>query len=209
APTATTTSTRTAPTARRPRPLRRSRFGPAGCPSTRQMEARNMQRRTAAFGTTTVIIGCLLAGAPASATQGVSRTWVSQSGSDSTPCSIAGPCKTSRGASSRTLAGGEIGVLTPGEYGTILINRAVSITNDGSGEAAISVAHIPNTLAIGVSIFAGVGDVIGVRGLLIEGQAGGDVGVNFGAWSALHLQNCVVPKFTGLAGRGIGTGNNG
>ena len=56
------------------------------------------------------------------------ESWVSNRGSDGNDCSLAHPCSTFQRAHDRTAPGGEIGVLTPGDYGPVLITKAVGIT---------------------------------------------------------------------------------
>src|SRR5262249_25157398 len=109
------------------------------------------------------------------------KVWVSNAGVDSGTCgAVTAPCKTSVQALTNVAAGGEIGVLTPGDYGGIGIGKSVSITNDGTGEAGIQFTN-------GTAIFinAGVGDIVGLRGLVIDGQGSADGGIVFIQGSAL------------------------
>ncbi len=101
---------------------------------------------------------------PAHAQAGVSRTWVSGTGNDGNDCSRATPCQTFAVAYGKTSAGGEIDVLDPGGYGTLTITNAISIYNDGVGEAGILV-----TGANGIVIAAGASDVVNLRGLIFNG----------------------------------------
>src|SRR5688500_12418798 len=59
------------------------------------------------------------------------RTWVSGAGNDANPCSRTLPCLTFTGAIAKTAAGGEINALDAGNFGTVVINK--SITIDGGG----------------------------------------------------------------------------
>jgi len=82
-----------------------------------------------------------------------------------------------------------------------------SITNDGSGEASIS-----GTLGGGdlVIISAGVGDVVSLRGLVIDGHFVGADGIIIQQASAVHIQNCVIRNFQfNFAGNGISLQSNG
>ena len=117
------------------------------------------------------------ASAPAHAQ--ATRTWVSGVGDDVNPCSRTAPCKTFAGAISKTAAGGEISVLDPGGFGAVTITKAISLTNDGGGEAGILVA---GTNAITVA--AGPNDVVNVRGLVIDGSGTGLVGIRFNSGAA-------------------------
>src|SRR5262249_50556726 len=131
----------------------------------------------------------LLAGGPAYA---ASKVWVSNAGVDNGTCgSTTAPCKTFQQASLNVPAGGEIGVLSPGDYGSLSINHALNITNDGAGEASILVG----AGVVGISIFAAAGDVISLRGLIIDGQINGSIGIGITSASAVHIQNCVIRNF--------------
>src|SRR5262249_40373717 len=50
---------------------------------------------------------------------------------------------------------------------------------------------------IGTAIFinAGAGDIVSLRGLVVDGQGTADGGIVFIQGSALHVQNCVVRNF--------------
>src|SRR5262249_4052056 len=92
-------------------------------------------------------------------------------------------------------AGGEIGVLTPGDYAPVFIAKSVSITNDSTGEAGIQVG----SSGTGVQVNAGPGDIVGLRGLGIDGLGTGGFGIECLHGSALHVQNCVIRNFEGFA----------
>src|SRR5262245_39978769 len=66
------------------------------------------------------------------------RVFVSATGSDSsTNCSFAAPCRMFQKAHDTVGPGGEINVLDPAGYGSLSINRSISI--QGHGFAGISV----------------------------------------------------------------------
>ena len=66
------------------------------------------------------------------------KVWVSNAGADSVICgAIASPCATFQQAHDNVDAGGEIGVLNPGEYQSVMVTKSVFITNDGVGEAFV------------------------------------------------------------------------
>jgi hypothetical protein len=137
----------------------------------------------------------LLSPAPAQAQ--ATRTWVSGVGDDANPCSRTAPCKTFAGAISKTAAGGEISVLDPGGFGGVTITKAISLTNDGVGEAGILVAGTN-----GITVAAGPSDVVNIRGLVIDGSGTGLAGIRFNSGAAVNVQNCVIKNFVG-AGTGI------
>src|SRR5262249_20810016 len=121
------------------------------------------------------------------------QVWVSGNGSDANPCTATQPCATFQHAYDVVAAGGEIAVLSPGNYGPVIIGKSVGITNDGAGEAGI----IPP--AAGIFINATRCDVIGLRGLVLDGSLGSGIGIVAQQLSALHIQNCVIRNFE-LAG---------
>jgi hypothetical protein len=133
----------------------------------------------------------LLLSAPAHAQ--ATRTWVSGVGDDANPCSRTAPCKTFAGAISKTVSGGEISVLDPGGFGAVTITKSISITNDGVGEAGVLVAGTN-----GIVIAAGTGDVVNLRGLIIDGSPLSSLnGVRILSAKAVHVQNCVIKNFSG------------
>ncbi len=126
-----------------------------------------------------------------------SRTWVSaKSGNDANPCTRAAPCLTFAVALANTLAGGEIDVLDPGDFGPVTVTKAISIFNNAVGVAGAVAA--PGTS--GIVISAGASDVITLRGLIFDGLGqSGASGVLFNSGGRLNIQNCVVQGF-GAAG---------
>jgi len=118
------------------------------------------------------------------------RTFVSGSGSDSNPCSLAAPCRSFAGALAQTSAGGEIAVLDTAGYGAVTITKAVSIVNEEGVEAGITA-----TSGDGITINAGATDVVNLRGLTLVG-AGGNNGITFTSGAALNIQNCVIRGFS-------------
>ena len=145
----------------------------------------------------------VLAILPAPAQAG-GKVWVANNGMDSNIFGDCGPftnpCATFQKAHDNVGSGGEIGVLTPGDYGPLVIEKAISITNEGAGEAGVlgSAAGLTS-----VAIAAHVGDVVSLRGLVIDGQAIGGVGINIIQASAVHIQNCVIRNFEGSPGIGL------
>jgi len=121
------------------------------------------------------------------------HTWVSVSlgvDSSNTLCTRSAPCLTFQHAHDQTARGGEISVLDPGDYGQLITNKSITITNDGPGQAGIH-----SSLPVSLQIEGGAGDVIGLRGLTLDGETGGDVAIEFNAGSALHIQNCVIRNY--------------
>lgn len=99
----------------------------------------------------------------AEASAGSERLFVSREGSDESECTNLKPCRTFAHAASVAALGGEIDVLTPGGYGAVTIDKALSIVNDSGGVAAITTSGGP-----GVLVVAGANDAVYLRGLTIK-----------------------------------------
>jgi hypothetical protein len=121
-----------------------------------------------------------------------SRTFVSGHGSDAGNCGLGAPCRSFAYAITLTSAGGEITILDPAGYGPVTINKAISIVNDGVGEAGVTVSSATD----GIDINIGASDVVNLRGLTLVGGGVGANGITFNNLGALNIQNCVIRGFT-------------
>jgi hypothetical protein len=129
----------------------------------------------------------------ASAAQATSqRTFVSGTGLDTNPCSLSAPCRSFAGALVNTLPGGEIYVLDTAGYGAVTINKAVSIVNQTSTAGATA------TSGDAITINAGAGDQIVLRGLTIVGAGTASHGITFNTGGSLTVEDCSISQFTGL-----------
>src|SRR5712675_1069103 len=117
------------------------------------------------------------------------RTYVSAQGNDANPCLVSSPCRTFQAALALTNAGGEIFVLNSANYGAVTISKAVTITSEGA------VAGVLSTSGVGMTISAGAGDAVNLRGLAIDGGGSGSVGVQFNSGQALIIQKSSVRGF--------------
>ena len=115
------------------------------------------------------------------------RTYVSGTGNDSYPCLASWPCQTFQAALALTVAGGEIFVLDSANYGGVTVNKAVSITSEGA---------VAGVSGAGITIAAGAGDVINLRGLDIDGGGSGGIGIQFSSGQSLNIQKSAVRNFT-------------
>src|SRR5712692_7486340 len=124
----------------------------------------------------------------------LSRTAVSAAkGNDANTCDVATPCRTFQAAHDKTNDQGEITVLDPGGYGSLTITKSVSIMNDGVGEASILVSGG----ATGITINAGAGGYVNLRGITIQGIGfGGGRGILFSTGFSLTMENCVIRNHT-------------
>ena len=140
-------------------------------------------------------VGAMLALLHATPASALSKVWVANTGTDSVACgAAASPCRTFARALGNAAGGGEIGVLTPGDYGPIEIRKSISIMNDGAGNAGL--LNTDGTCPAGpMGILASPGDVISLRGLVFEGCVAGVAGIIFETGSALHIQNVVIKNY--------------
>ena len=127
----------------------------------------------------------LLFATPAQA-QLFGRTYVSNSGSNASPsCGSTAPCKAISFAMTKTLAGGEVVVLDSGEFGPIgVITKSITINGDGSA-ATISASN-------GITINAGVNDVVTIRGVSINGVSGGATAIKYQSAKQVLIENCSI-----------------
>lgn len=95
-------------------------------------------------------------------------------GADAAGCgAVTTPCRTFQFAHDQIVAGGQVQVLDPGDYGPVNINKSISIVNDGVGAAGV--LEMPVN---GAAIYVGAGpaDVVTLRGLTIVGSSTGQGG---------------------------------
>ena len=122
-----------------------------------------MQKKQACF----ILAAAALAFTAASPAHAqVSRTWVSGVGDDASPqCLRTAPCKTFAGAISKTSAGGEINCLDPGGFGTVTINKSLTIDcHDVMGH--ILVTGVP---AIIINLDSAANMIVRIRNINING----------------------------------------
>jgi hypothetical protein len=120
------------------------------------------------------------------------RSFVSGHGLDSNACTLAAPCRTFAVAYTHTNAGGEIDVLDTAGYGPLIIDKAISIVNDG----AIASVLVPSG-GTGITIIAGASDAVSLRGLTIEGAGVGSAGIVFNTGGSLTVQRSFIRHFNG------------
>ena len=143
-------------------------------------------RKTASFMQWLTMLIFMLA--LSSIAQAQSRTWVSGVGDDAFPCSRTAPCKTFAGAISNTATGGEISVLDPGSYGTLTINKAITV--DGGTGAGWGSVLASGITGFTVNITTGLAtDKVILRNLSINCNTTNVDGIRFLAGKELHVQN--------------------
>jgi len=123
------------------------------------------------------------------------RTWVSGVGDDANPCSRTAPCQTFAGAITNTAAGGEISVLDPGDFGPVTIDKALTISGDGT------TAHIMVSGTSGIDVQAGANDLVILRNLSFTNDGGtGTHGIRFTSGRELIIDRCSI---VGMAQSGV------
>lgn len=118
------------------------------------------------------------------------RTWVSGVGNDVNSCTRTAPCRTLTAALFRTAAGGEIAVLDPGDFGTVTINKAITIDGGGIGGSTLASVN-------GIIVNAGANDTVRLRNLSINGAGSGINGIRYLAGKTLHVEKVTIQGFTG------------
>jgi large repetitive protein len=119
---------------------------------------------------------------------GLTRTFVSSSGADTNPCTVAAPCASFAHAFTLTQPNGIIAALDPGKYGPLTITYPVTI--NGNGWAAITAP----ASGAGITINADIGNVI-LTGLEVDGGDAAYNGIVFNSGASLTVSNCIVKDF--------------
>jgi hypothetical protein len=145
--------------------------------------------RTGIVIAATLALAATLPAAPARA-QSI-RTFVSVTGSDTNPCTLAQPCRHFQTAVNATAAGGEVDALDPGAYGSFTIGQAIRIEGQGWAYAA------PPSNGAAITIAAGASDSIEIHGVSLNGvgAAGGTKGILFNSGGRLIVRDSVIRNF--------------
>ena len=115
------------------------------------------------------------------------RTFVASNGVDTNPCSLVSPCRAFAAAILLTDPNGEIIVLDSAGYGPVTVAKPVSIISPAGVYAGVSVPAGQD----GITVNAGVGDKVVLRGLSINGQ-GGNNGIVVTVAGQVSIENCVI-----------------
>jgi hypothetical protein len=118
------------------------------------------------------------------------RTWVSGVGDDANPCSRTAPCKTFAGAISKTAEGGEISVLDPGGYGTITINKGITINGEGTIGSILNAGAV-NGVNVNVTSNPTTATVY-LHNISINGAQTGNDGIRYTAGAVLVVDHCWI-----------------
>jgi parallel beta helix pectate lyase-like protein len=160
-----------------------------------------MKRRLAVpFAIAAAIAAICLSLAPASAQS--FHTWVSRTGDDANSCSPTAPCGSFAGAIAKTRNHGEIDCLDSGDFGSVTIQKSVTIDCQGASGGMIvnnfdpmtinfdgfDPSDTPPSVTLRHLNIIGVG-VIGSTAIQIEGA---------GAGSFVNIENCFVTQQNGF-----------
>jgi nitrous oxidase accessory protein NosD len=118
------------------------------------------------------------------------RSFVSGAGNDGNACTRAAPCLIFAAALTQTNAGGVINCLDPGGFGTLVIDKAITIDCTGT------FAGVLVTSGSGIFVNAGASDVVILRGLSIEGVGPPAAGINVLQVGALRIEQCKIFGFS-------------
>jgi len=138
---------------------------------------------------------------PAQASGTLTRTFVSSTGIDTNPCTIAAPCASFAAAYAAVAANGIVAALDPGKYGP-LTNINTGVTINGNGWSAITA---PAGEA-GITIAAGTANVT-LIGLEIDGAGFGYNGILVNSAGSLTVTNCTLQNFSNTGVNDTGNGN--
>jgi len=128
------------------------------------------------------------------------QTFVSGVGNDNNACSRQQPCRTFAHAITQTDPGGEIVVLDSAEYGTVSIDREITIEAPKGVYAGVDV---PSGSA-GIEIMPKATRVT-LRGLRINSTGANlSIGIAFKSAGTLSVEDCILDGFPGLAFKEFG-----
>ena len=121
---------------------------------------------------------------------GQSVTYVSVQGSDANPCDLSSPCRTVGAALAAVAAGGEVVLLTSGDYAPFIVNKSASIVAPGGVEAVVLRA---GSASHAINVTAASGRSVVLRGLTVRttGATFSGTGIQAGA-ADLNVEHCVI-----------------
>jgi hypothetical protein len=120
----------------------------------------------------------------------VPRTFVSAlSGNDMNACSRTAPCRGFAAAIAQTAPGGEVVVLDSGGYGTMVIDRPLSVIAPAGVHAAITASS-----GSAITIANGSSGNVNIRGLYLN-SVGGTVGIDAQSGAVIDIDSCIVNGF--------------
>jgi Right handed beta helix region len=164
----------------------------AGATRTHWATRRGFAMRRTIYIAAALVLAVTLSIAPAQAA-GAARTFVAAAGNDANNCTnVATPCRHLAAAYAATSPNGEIYVLDPANYGSLIITGPVSI--EGHGWASIAP---PGTDIAAINVNANPGDKINIIGVVLDGTGiGNTIGIRFNSGGTLTVRDSVIRNFT-------------
>jgi hypothetical protein len=143
------------------------------------------------FGFALLSVAAMVVAVPAQALPTLTRTFVSSTGADTSPCTITQPCATFARAYTQTVSSGIIAALDPGKYGPLTITMPITV--DGYGWAAIT--GTASSYAIDVN----TSGLVRLRGLILNGALASDNGIRVESTSTgtVEIFDCDISAFEG------------
>jgi len=134
-----------------------------------------------------VALAAALAATPSLAIQ---RTFVASYGNDANACTLGAPCRSFTAALLKTSGFGEIIVLDSAGYGPVTIAKSVSIIAPQGIYAGVTV---PSGDGITVNSLSAI---VALRGLTINGQGTGGIGINIKSATRVNIEGCVISNMS-------------
>lgn len=143
------------------------------------------------FSVKTIFVMAAMFGCSA-LTNAQQRTFVSSTGNDANNCSRATPCRNFQRAHDAVAAGGEVIALDSAGYGTVTINKSVTI----SGESVRAAIATVGGTAVNITA---PGATVVIRELTITGtnSTNGNIGVRINNAAIVYIERCVIMGFDG------------
>src|SRR5215470_14484058 len=139
------------------------------------------------IGFAVVALAAALAATPSLAIQ---RRFVASYGNDANACTPGSPCRSFTAALFKTSAFGEIIVLDSAGYGPVTIAKSVSIIAPQGIYAGVTV---PSGDGITVTSLSAI---VALRGLTINGQGTGGIGINVISATRVNVEGCVISNMS-------------
>jgi hypothetical protein len=117
--------------------------------------------------------------------------YIAYNGSDLHSCARTAPCQTITHGLAVVATGGIVHIVASGLYDTFTVNKAVTVSADPGIVATIDVA----ASGTGVTVSAGSGDVVTLRGLTLHGNGGTGVGFQVNSVGRVTLEDCISRNF--------------
>jgi hypothetical protein len=113
--------------------------------------------------------------------------YVSITGKNANPCTLAQPCRSLQRGINLTPAGGELRILDSGDYGANgIIRKSMTVNGNGNTIFVTNGVVINNATAI-----------VALHGLVLDGQGTAAIGVNIIAANTVRIERSVIHDYSG------------